>query len=293
LMVAAILALAPFHTAIVTGNVTLVAVELSVVAIWMARSNHNIATAFLLAMATGLKPQIGLCFVFYYLLRRRWRVAGIALALVMGVLALGLLRLELGHTPWFSNYLSDNRILLETGVLGNFTSINPTRFGLINLQVALYPIFHDVRLTNGVAMAIGGTFLIVWLIMMGRSDPRGDCELRDLSAIAVISLLPVYHRFYDATLLILPLCWAFLSFRRARVFALGSLLLMFPFLVPGGTMFETMQLSGRIPFTLSQHWWWQTVVMPHQVWILLCLGILLLWEMDRDQLKATDNAKNT
>lgn len=287
LMIAAILALAPFHTAIVTANVTLVTVELSIIGIWTARQHHDIATAFLLAVATGLKPQIGLCFLLYHLLHRRWRVGGIALALLAGMAALGLLRLEAGHTPWLSNYLSDNRILLETGVLGNFTTINPTRFGLINLQVALYPLFNSVRLTNGVAMAVGGILLIVWLVSMGRSEHRDDRELLELSAIAVISLLPVYHRFYDATLLALPLCWVFLSFRRARGFAVVSLLLMLPFLVPGGTLLETMQLSGRIPFTLSSHWWWQTFVMPHQVWMLLFLGILLSHEMNSHRSLAT------
>jgi len=283
LMIAAMLALAPFHTGIVTGNVTLVAVELSIIAIWTARRHYDIATAFLLAVATGLKPQIGLCFVLYYLLRRRWRVGGIALALVAGVAAVGLLRLEVGHTPWLQNYLSDNRILLETGVLGNFTAINPTRFGLINLQVALYPLFKSVRVTNAVAMSVGGTLLIVWFIGMVRNKYRDDRELLDLSAIAVISLLPVYHRFYDATLLALPLCWVFLSFRRARRTAVVSLLLMLPFLVPGGTMLETMQSDGRIPPALSSHWWWQVFVMSHQVWALFFLGILLLREMGTEQ----------
>ena len=82
LLVAATLALAPFHTGIVTGNVTWLAVELSVIAIWSARRRHDLAAGFLLAVAAGLKPQIGLCFLLYYLLRRRWRVTGAAAAVL-------------------------------------------------------------------------------------------------------------------------------------------------------------------------------------------------------------------
>jgi hypothetical protein len=163
LLVAAPLALAPFHTGIVTGNVTLVAVELSVIAIWSAR-RYDIAAGVLLAVSAGLKPQIGLCFLLYYLLRRRWRVCGIAVALLAYVAALGLMRLEVGHTPWLSNYLDDNHVLLETGVLGNFTALNPIRFGLINLQVALYPLLGAIRRTNFTAMAIGATPLAVWMV---------------------------------------------------------------------------------------------------------------------------------
>jgi|SRR5271156_375557 len=283
LLVAATLALAPFHTGFVTANVTLAAVELSVIAIWSGRRGYDVSAAVLLAIAAGLKPQIGLCFLLYYLLRRRWRICGVGLSLLAGIAALGLLRLEIGHTPWLSNYLNDNHVLLETGVLGNFTVINPTRFGLINLQVALYPLFGSVRETNAIAMAVGVILIVLWIIHVctrtGEIKPLDDSELLDLSAIAVISLLPVYHRFYDATLLVLPLCWAFVSFRRARGFAITSLLLMLPFLIPGGTLLETMQISGRIPRVLANHWWWEALVMPHQVWMLLFLGVLLLREM--------------
>ncbi|MGD1024923.1 MAG: glycosyltransferase family 87 protein [Candidatus Sulfotelmatobacter sp.] len=291
LLVAGTLALAPFHTGIVTANVTLVGVELSVIAIWAAGRRYEIAAGLLLAVAAGLKPQIGLCFIFYYLLRRRWRICGIAAALLACGAAFGLLRLELGHTPWLANYLSDNHVLLETGVLGNFTPINPTRFGLINLQVALYPILGSVRVTNAVAMAVGAILVGVWIVSVARRESRDD-ELLDLSAIAVISLLPVYHRFYDATLLVLPLCWALNSFRRERKFAVISWLLMIPFLIPGGTLLETMEIGGRIPAGLSRHWWWDAFAMPHQVWALLFLGIVLLRAMSvYGRLPATETAR--
>lgn len=291
LLVAGTLALAPFHTGIVTGNVTLVAVELSVIAIWAARQHYEIAAGLLLAVAAGLKPQIGLCFLFYYLLRRRWQICGIAAALLACGAAFGLLRLELGHTPWLANYLSDNHILLETGVLGNFTPINPTRFGLINLQVALYPILGGVRVTNDVAMAMGAVLFVVWIFSVARKESGDDGELLDSSAIAVISLLPVYHRFYDATMLVLPLCWTSISFRRERKFAVISLLLMLPFVIPGGTLLETMEVGGRIPAGLSHHWGWDAFVMPHEVWALLFLGILLLREMSAyGRFRATETA---
>lgn len=279
LLVAATLALAPFHTGIVTGNVSLAAVELSVIAIWTARLRHDTVTAVLLAVAAGLKPQIGLCFLLYYLVRHRWRVFGITLAILASVATLSLLRLELGHTPWLANYLNDNRVLLETGILGNFTSINPTRFGLINLQVALYPLLGRVWLANGLAMAIGAGFLVVWLVSVERRGCQDNLELLDLSAIAVISLLPVYHRFYDAALLVLPLCWVFVSVRKARISGVLSLLAMLPFLIPGGTLLETMEINGRIPPSLANRWGWEAFVMPHQVWLLLCLSVLLLCEM--------------
>jgi len=278
LLIAFILALAPFHTGFVTGNVALAAVELGVVAVWKARQRHDIATAVLLAVSAALKPQIGLCFLLYYLVCRRWRIFAGATALLALFAAVGLLRLEVSHTPWFGNYLNDNHVLLESGILANFTPVNPMRFGLLNLQVILYSMVGSVGVANHLAELIGVVFLGAWLLIVLRRRIRQD-DLLDLSAIAVMSLLPVYHRFYDAVLLVLPLCWVVASYRKARLPAILALLLMVPFLIPGGTILQTMQINGRIPSTLSEHWWWDTIVMPHEIWALFFLGLLLLYEM--------------
>ena len=54
---------------------------------------------------------------------------------------------------------------------------------------------------------------------------------------------------------------------------------MLPFLIPGLTLLETVQIAGRIPRVLTNRWWWEALVMPHQVWVLLLLSIVLLREM--------------
>jgi hypothetical protein len=80
-------------------------------------------------------------------------------------------------------------------------------------------------------------------------------------------------------LLVLPLCWAFVSFRRERVAAVVSSGLMLPFPIPGLTPLETVQIAGRIPRALMNHWWWEALVMSHEVWVLLLLSIVLLREI--------------
>jgi hypothetical protein len=278
LLIACTLALAPFHTGFVTGNVALAAVDLGVIAVWAARQRHEIATAFLLAVSVGLKPQIGLWFLLYYLARRRWQVFAAATAFLALLGVVGLLRLEISHTLWFANYLNDNHILLESGILANFTQVNPMRFGLLNLQVVLYSISGSVSLANHGAELVGALFLVVWVVLV--ANRRNDeLKLLDLSAIAVASLLPVYHRFYDAALLALPLCWTFASFQKARMPRILTLLLLTPFLIPGGTLLQTMQNDGYISSTLVDRWWWNGIVMPHEIWALFFLSLLLLYEM--------------
>jgi hypothetical protein len=294
LLMAAVLALAPIHTGIATGNITLLAVGLSVVGICAAQQAHDLAAGALIAVSVALKPQIGIWFLLFYFLRRRWRVPLFALLLLAGLMALGWSRTAIAHIAWFGDYLNDNRILLETGVLGNFTAINPTRFGLVNLQVALYPILGSVRLTNTIAEALGSILLLVWLPLVWKRRAVPDFELRDsdllhLSAIAVLGMLPIYHRFYDAALLVLPLCWALRALVNNRRAAISSLLLMLPFAVPGGSLLQTMEEGGRISSTLASLWWWQTIVMAHQAWLLLLLAMVLLYQMSLDAATKTKN----
>lgn len=279
LLIAATLALAPFHTCLAAVNPTAIAVELSVIGLWQAQLKNDLMAAVLFAISAGLKPQIGLIFLFYYLLRRRGRLFAIAVAILVLAGAVGLLWLKINHTPWFENYLRDNRILFETGKLGNFTDINPIRFGLINLQVALYPLIHNVGWTNGVARTVGMILLLCWLIGFALAREHENRELLELGALAVCSLLPIYHRFYDASLLVLPLCWAFVAFGKNRRVATVTLLLTTPFLVPGGTILQTLQENGRVPVSFASREWWQAFVMAHQAWALLLLSLLLLGAM--------------
>ena len=63
-----------------------------------------------------------------------------------------------------------------------------------------------------------------------------------------------------------------------------ALILMAPFAVPGAWMLESMQNAGRLPHYLTAAWWWDPVVMSHQVWALLLLAVLLLgvmWQQQR------------
>ena len=148
----------------------------------------------------------------------------------------------------------------------------------MNLQVALYPLVKHAVTANILALTISGAMFLVWLFLIWRRGDSSD-EL-DLSTIAVLSLLPVYHRLYDASVLILPLCWSLSAWSgRFRNCARLAFLLILPFLVPGGSALEQLQLNGHVPAALANSCWWNALVMPHQVWALFFLGVLLLWAM--------------
>jgi Glycosyltransferase family 87 len=277
------LALAPFHTGLAAGSIVTIAVAASAVALFAAERDRDLIAGILLAAAVCLKPQIGLPFLFYYLLRRRWRIVGATAGVVVALAAIALVRLVASATPWLPNYLYDNRVLLGPGSLGDFTEKDPLRFGLINSQVAAYTILQNRDLATAAAFAVAAIAGLIWLFLLFRAGRSHHDTLLELSTLAVLSLIPVYHRFYDASLLIFPLAWSLTALTaidgRLRTMARCVLaIIILVFLVPGGTILEQLQLSGHFA-AIQNYWWWKTLVLPHESWSILLVALLLLGAM--------------
>ena len=125
---------------------------------------------------------------------------------------------------------------------------------------------------------MGTLLLCVWIFLVVRVNEHGS-DLLSLGAVSTLSLLPVYHRFYDAALLVVPLCWCMngtfngLRSRTANI----ALLLMAPFLVPGAAFLQQLSTRGRPPEAVTHTWWWNCIAMPHETWVLLLLGLVLLY----------------
>ena len=276
--VAFALALAPLHTGLAAGSIVIVAVALCGIALAREQRGSDVAAGILFGIAICLKPQIGLPFLAYYLLRGRWRLCGIAAGIVSATAVLAIARLGIGGTPWLQNYRIANKVLLATGVLSDFTERNPIRFSLINLQVLFYAIWGHAAAANVLALAISATLFGIWVWLFLRSGSHD--VLLPVGTLAILSLFPVYHRLYDGFLLIFPLCWCLKEFSAPRnKFARGALLLMLPFLVPGGSALEQLQRRGQIPEAITHSWYWTRIALPHQIWFLLLLSVLLLWRM--------------
>jgi Glycosyltransferase family 87 len=211
LFLAFALALAPFHTGLAAGSIVIVAVGISAAAVLAANRGWDSTAGILTCVATGLKPQIGLPILAFYLLRKRWKIAATASGLLVTLAFIGISVLVVHGTPWLENYKYDNRMLFAKGSLGDYTEANPIRFSLINLQVLLYIFWPDRTGANLVSLALVLALGLVWLLLFWRCKEEPDSEFLALSALLVLTLLPIYHRFYDATLLIFPLAWSLRS----------------------------------------------------------------------------------
>lgn len=280
--VGACLALAPFHTGIATGNPSILVIGLCAVAIWAARHRRDVAAGMLFGVACSLKPQIGAFLVLYYLVRRRWQLFLTAVASTAGLTLVAALYLQIRGASWIQDYLHNARGFVTANRIDDFSTANPGRFTLINLQVPFFSITGHSSSANLLAFAVGGLLLLTWFYWIVRRNQHAP-ELLSLGAISILALLPVYHRLYDAALLVVPLCWCMSNLvRRPKTIVKVALLLMTPFLVPGTAFLQQLALHGQVPDAVTHSWWWDCVVMPHETWALLLLCLVLLYGIKVD-----------
>jgi hypothetical protein len=272
------LALAPVHTGLASGNVSIAAIALCALAVWAAASRHNVAAGMMLGAALCLKPQIGICFIAYYVLRRNWRVALGGTGVAVAIAGAGFLYLTYSYgMTWLHFFLHNAQGFAANNKFNDFTFGQPMRFTLINLQVLFYSIIGNASFANWLALTLGAMMVGVWSWSVWRNAFHPI--LLELSVICVASLLPVYHRSYDAALLIFPLCWSFWRMQRACMDRSASvaLLLMLPFAVPGAALVQGLAERNYVPAGWVASWWWRSIAMPHEIWLLLFLACWLLY----------------
>lgn len=273
LFLALALGLAPIHSALGTGNLVSAAVALSVLGAWLQARHRDVAAGLCLAIAAGIKPPIAAPLLGYALLRGRWTtlaVAAVELAVITGAAAL-----RLHGVPWVSGFLANNALLLSNSGM-DVIRWSDAQQQFVNLQYLGFFLSDNARLVAWTSWLVGGAFVGTWMVCVVRRRQQ-PMSLLELSTAVVISLLPIYHRVYDAALLVLPLAWALSqtspATRRHRVI---TLLCVVPFFAPGSTILELQIQAGRIPAEIVGAWWWRAFVLPHQVWALLIMSIALL-----------------
>lgn len=274
-----VLALAPLQTGVGVGNVSIAAVALSAVAFQAGAARKERLAGMLLGIAVCLKPQVGFVLVLYYALRKRWKLLSAAALLGTAVLLLGSVRLGIHNTAWITEYLQNAQLFATQTPTVDFADGNLTRFSLINLQVPFYSLFENRLLSHLASLTLGGALVGCCLCVIRISHDRNS-ELLSVGALSLATLLPGYHRNYDATVLIFLLCWGVANFHHlGAMMRRAILVLMLPFAFPGPALLDQWRLAGRIPATMARAWWWNAIVMPHQIWALLFLSMLMLYAL--------------
>ncbi|MEI7835349.1 MAG: glycosyltransferase family 87 protein [Planctomycetota bacterium] len=278
LLVAMILGLAPLATCIAFGQLALVSVASLAGALCLQRKARPISAGLMLALAGLYKPQIAAVFVLYWLYQKRWKglaaVGGVGMAMV----ALCVVKLEGVYPGWLLTWQENVRRCFHGGA-SDYARAGSAHI-LLNLQYPVYAWFHSRQVADVlpwiIALALLGLGFLAWRRVR---DVGPQAEMLPLSLLALLGLLPLYHVYYDALLLALPICWAFASLAGPlRRYAMALLLLTTPFLVPGAA-FLAYSGSRTLGPGIWSSWWMQNLLMPHQSYLLAAMSAVLVLAM--------------
>jgi hypothetical protein len=281
LLVGAAVASAPLQFGILSGQLSIPAIALCIIALSLAQNERDVLAGILLGLACGLKPQVAGAFVAYYLVVRRFKLAGVAIAVGSAIGVMALAAMKLTHINWVTGW---KQSILATQVLNAVNDYgwgNKFRDEIIDLKMLLVSAIHDPQMLK-LAIGVIVLGLLAWYaFVFFKRRWTGVNELLPLAGLAAISLLPIYHRVYDVTLLTLALAWAIAQLggpRRGLAWAM--LIPMAVFLIP----FDVVKSIGnRAPGMIqrAQTPWWQTWFAPHYAWGLLATTLIILAAMQR------------
>ena len=269
------------------GNAAGVVTAFGIIAVWCFLQNRY-ALAAVLCLAVGLvvKPHdVGFVWLYWLLAGRTFRKRSLytlALASLWGLTTF----LWISHVaPHWLHELRTNlaTISMHGGLNEPGTeSITGREPGMvISLQAAFSVFRDDPHFYNPMSYLVSGALLLVWAIKTVRTRFTHEGAWLALAAVSALSLLPVYHRAYDAKLLLLaiPACamlWAEGGSRRWLAFGLtvagiastSDIPLAILVTLTRNLHFSTTALAGKLMTLL--------LLRPTSI-ILLAMGCFYLW----------------
>ena len=272
-LAAGVFLLGPVQSGVQAGQPVVPAVACIVFAIALDARDRTTAAGILLGVAMALKLQLAAPFLVYFVFVGRWRTGLAAACLFAAMTLIGIARLELAGVPWWTEWLANVRRSTGPGGPNDFAAGVSTDH-LLNLHLPLYAITGSRGVAKAGAMLIFLAAAVVYAVRLrqaGGDTPRDT--LRLVAPVAVLALLPVYHRYYDATLLVIPLAVVMVTASAAR--RLVVLALLFPFALPVGWATNLVN-RGYVPPAMADSLLWQILIIPLHVWLLSGLAAVLI-----------------
>jgi hypothetical protein len=191
------------------GNLAGITISLCAIAVWCFFEKRFVHAGVLcLAVSLVIKPHdAGLVWIYFLLAGGVYRKWALQTAAIAAALALPAVLWVSAVSPQWRHELNGNLAALSAHGSVNDPGPDSLTFHsadhVISLQSTLSLIRDDPRFYNLASYAICGSLLIAGAIRVLRSRFTKENGWLALAAIAALSMLPVYHRGYDAKLLLL------------------------------------------------------------------------------------------
>lgn len=237
------------------GNTAGLAVSLCVVAVWwLVRQRVVWVGSAFLALSLALKPHdSGLIWLLMLTLGGRFRKGALLSLVFVAAVALSSVFWITRVAPDWPQELRAN--LSTTSQRGDISDPGPTSVSrrgsadvVIDLQSALSVIWDNPAFYNPVALLICGSLVLLILVPTILNQPAFPDAWLAIAAMAAVSVLPSYHRPYDARLLLLAVPGS------AMLWARGGRLRNPTVLLAAAATVFTADIPLAITTVLTQEW---------------------------------------
>ncbi len=235
--------------------------------------------AGLVLSIVSFKPSFFPYYAGYYLLRRSYRLI---IVCALSVVALTSLPLFLTHRPFLESmaaWLQSLTLLQSQNTINDPSPMTPYSAEMVHLMPLLLRVLN---VQSNITVAL--SWLIVLILsaytayLIYRSEPSAKVDLLDFGLVSALSLLGIYHRYYDIFLLFPGLLYLYLHTLRIneettqRNWAVFLVVIILLISMPGDV---TIQLSNAYPVLLTSYLW--RVIAPFQAWAGVAIFGALLW----------------
>ncbi len=269
------------------GNAAGFIVPLCIIAAWCFIENRYIPVAIVsLTLGLALKPHdVGLVWLFFLLAGGVYRRRALQTLALFAVLIVPTVAWVTHISPDWLQQLSSN-LGVGSGPGGmNYPGAPHATCMLTNLQTITSFFWDSAHTYNSVAILIVVPFVLVWMVLTWRWTPSRESVWFGLAVAAAFSMLPTYHRQYDAKLIMLAvpalaIVWA----RRGIAAWIGLLVTAAAFFLNGDLPWVfVLTVVDKLPFAKDPaHLRLMTALLDFPVPLsLLALGVFNLWAFAR------------
>ncbi len=277
----------PVWNAIVMGQPVVLCVLCGLLSLGAAESGKRVESGLLLALSLCLKPNLGVIFFVCLFIGREFHIILTGLIGALTVSSVGVINLGLRNFSWISSWLSNIGFLTAEWASVTPAANNPNCIFLINVHYLLYRLIGN-RVT--VNLVVGVFALMAFMVILSsRNRMRSASGRRTLlSAVLTVVLLVLYHRTSDAVVCLILISYVLLL-RNTLYKAFGPVLipLLVTLMLPGPQILMQLMKNGVVSGDVAASWWWNALVLPHQVISLGVCAIVMLMIMRAE--RSSDN----
>jgi hypothetical protein len=280
------------------GNPGGIAIGLCAIGVWcFIRERWVVAGILCMAVSLMLKPHnAGLVWLLFLLAGGTYRKRALQALMVIAILCLPVV---LWITSISSNWPKElGANLLGNSARGSLSDPGPHSSAghgigmMINLQTVISVFRDDPKTYNPIAYAIVAMLLLIWVVKTVRTQLSVSGLWFALAPISAIAMLPVYHRLYDAKIILVAIPASAMLWKRGGAIAwASSLMSAAAVFLTGGLpwavllrVLSNLSLSNT-PATVATLIWLQVLPVPLT---LLSFGLLFLFVYLKNGLGATD-----